>query len=104
MLKLRPSDCSDSQWEVLQLLADSNGDIETTAAAAKLSIAAVRSISLHWRDFWQCGWYVHVNECGGIWGLACGPLTRAAANKEADEIRARGRLVAVTPNWEKRGL
>lgn len=50
-------------------------------------------------------WYVHVNECGGIWHMAGGgPLSRRDADALADQFIQSGRLVSVGLDWEKRGL
>jgi hypothetical protein len=50
-------------------------------------------------------WYVHVNECGGVWHLVSGgPLPRADADALADELRERGIIAYIGTDWEKRGL
>jgi hypothetical protein len=51
-------------------------------------------------------WYVHVNECGGVWGLVGGgPMTRAEAETLAVEVGGNtGKRVYIGTDWEKRGL
>jgi hypothetical protein len=50
-------------------------------------------------------YYVHVNECGGVWHLASGgPVTFAEAEKLVKELRAGGRRAVLGTDYDRRGL